>query len=221
MRKVKKHRYTLIIITLLLGLVGLISLLLLSWANNRIDRVQNDINNIVKSTMGNDQSPITDNMDKKIKKYVDENRNIKGIRLKIRTGQYPPSKDEKIVYSYPYSIDFDKLMVKNNEKQFFMQVYDLSSTINISNSNKSIFLEALFMSVKINYLSILSTLSLITIVAYWILFTIWSALRILKNKDSVVWILLVFVSNLLGFLLYLFFKKIKLKQCRRTTKRMN
>lgn len=199
MGKANKYSYKLLIITLLLGLIGLISLFLLSWTNNRIDKVQKNISKIVKSNLGNEQNPITNNMDKKVKKYVNGNKNIKGVQIRIL--QYS-NQDEKIMYSFPYNIDFHKSFAENSKGQLFMQPYNFSSTINIPNSSKSVVLEVLFMDLKINYLSLLNTIALTSIVAYWILFTVWGALRILKNKESIVWILVVFVSNLFGYLLY-------------------
>ena len=114
--------------------------------------------------------------------------------------------DNRSIYNYPENLS---LLDKNGlywgldfeEKNLFVFsniFYSNSSNYSLSNLNYNVSLIIRIIDTKF----LLFTVLLI----YWVMFLIWSSLSIHFNKENKLWILMIALTNIIGYALYYFYK---------------
>ena len=189
----------LLLLAITIGIIGIGVLIFAEVINvGKINGVtSNDIKNIVLKNIGNEDNFITDNMKKELELKVNQSKNITALGITIGDQNVDKLK-RNYIYVYPTNTTYDYYGNIATVKGFFNKSFSMGYKFKIPNTDKTMNIDINL--TQINY--VLYNVSYSLFLIYWVLFSVWASINIIYSRRNKLWIILVCLTNLLGYAFY-------------------
>lgn len=185
-------------------IVGLISLLLfvsfVMWNSKIVPWIAEDTFKTIKNSLNEEADIHTEDFIKSMNDKVKNNIAIDAMTLEY-SEDYTLNQavKDRIIYKFPNDLELDHWGLNIEKQNFFMFsdiFYSNRGKYDLSDLNYNV-------ALRINTLDHeFFRLAEILLVAYWVMFLIWSSLDIYLNDKHKLWIVLIALTNVVGYGIY-------------------
>ncbi|GEM_PF-1765314 len=202
----KKGNRMLLCCAIFMFIVGTVLILMYQFQNQRVTTGLEQFKSKLISYYNNENQDLSTDLvvsrdiQMMAEDWIDEHPYAKEVFLKIQANSQQPT--PKFMYEYPhfgYKDNISAFPLRNNHFQ--------SDTVNgfiISSDNNEYILEGQL--VIRSYKPVFVLYGAYFLIGYWLIFVLWFSSLIPFNQNKKTWIVIIFLFNVLGYLLFEFLK---------------